>query len=586
MVDLPVRQCEFCGKEFTPKMRTNRFCPGPHYTECEVCGGQVLQRKPGVKILRFCSKKCSGVYHRAHRPVVECVCQFDGCGREFTADRSTAKYCPGPHYRTCVVCGKKFEVDVYQPSLSCSKACSRGLIDYEARQRKHDATVTERYGVKNVSQVAEVKAKKVETLMAHYGVTNPSLSPEVRAKRERTFIERFGVRSPMMSEEVQARGRATVLERYGSECVFTAPGFAERNRVTMLERYGVENIFQLPEVQKRAAASGGRVSKVNLGWKARLEEVTGHRFDTEVAFGSAGDGGGVWCADLGCGGVLVDVNPSFSHNSTVSFAHATGRCTEFVESGSCGRKRHLPVEPRHHQERALVAESAGVTLMQYFDWMDEGIFSSMVAAKLGACPYSVGARECEVVSLSQADANRFFRENHLLGAANGQTFCVGLTYRGDLVHVQSYGPARFRSSVEWEAIRSCSRLGWHVQGGFSRCDSVFFREVDPVSVVSYVDLATGTGRTESMFAGWVAERVGRPNSMWVRVVGGEGPAYVRDSAARRVGADRLLGFEVGDRYPRFREDGSRVSNADVLQMEGYVQVFDCGVRPFMWRKGQ
>lgn len=227
-----------------------------------------------------------------------------------------------------------------------------------------------------------------------------------------------------------------------------------------------------------------------------------------------------------------------------------------------------------------------MTLMQYFDWMDEGIFSSMVAAKLGSCPRSVGARECEVMSLSQADANRFFRENHLLGAANGQTFCVGLTYRGDLVHVQSYGPTRFRSSVEWEAIRSCSRLGWHVQGGFSRCDSVFFREVDPVSVVSYVDLATGTGRTESMFAGWVAERVGRPNSMWVRVVGGEGPAYVRDSAARRVGADRLLGFEVGERYPRFREDGSRVSNADVLQMEGYVQVFDCGVRPFVWRKGR
>ena len=550
MVDLPVRQCEFCGKEFTPRTRTNRFCPGPHYTECEVCGGPVLQGKPGVKILRFCSKKC-----------------------------------PGPHYRTCVVCGKEFEVDVYQPSLSCSKACSRGLIDYEARQRKHDATVMERYGVKNVSQVAEVKAKKTETLMAHYGVTNPSLSSEVRAKRERTFMERFGVRSPMMSKEVQDRARATVLERYGSECVFTAPGFVERNRVTMLERYGVENVFQLPEVQKRAAASGGRVSKVNLVWKARLEEVTGCQFETEVAFGSVGDGG-VWCADLGCGGVLVDVNPSFSHNSTVSFAHATGRCTEFVESGSCDRKGHLPVAPRHHQERALVAESAGVTLMQYFDWMDEGIFSSMVAAKLGACPRSVGARECEVVSLSQADANRFFRENHLLGAANGQTFCVGLTYGGDLVHVQSYSPARFRSNVDWEAVRSCSRLGWHVQGGFSRCDSVFFREVCPVSVVSYVDLATGTGRTESMFEGWVAERTGRPNSMWVRVVDGEGPAYVRDSAARRVGADRLLGFEVGERYPRVREDGSRVSNADVLQMEGYVQVFDCGVRPFVWRKGR
>ena len=32
------RRCEECGKLFTIKLGTQRYCSGPHNTKCKICG--------------------------------------------------------------------------------------------------------------------------------------------------------------------------------------------------------------------------------------------------------------------------------------------------------------------------------------------------------------------------------------------------------------------------------------------------------------------------------------------------------------------------------------------------------------------
>ena len=45
------------------------------------------------------------------------------CGKEFI-DYGRGKYCNGPHYSTCVVCGKEFEYEVrHKKPLTCSNNC-------------------------------------------------------------------------------------------------------------------------------------------------------------------------------------------------------------------------------------------------------------------------------------------------------------------------------------------------------------------------------------------------------------------------------------------------------------------------------
>ena len=50
------------------------------------------------------------------------------CGEEFV-DYGRGKYCPGPHYKICTMCGNKFEYDCRAQHIpvTCSRSCASKL---------------------------------------------------------------------------------------------------------------------------------------------------------------------------------------------------------------------------------------------------------------------------------------------------------------------------------------------------------------------------------------------------------------------------------------------------------------------------
>jgi hypothetical protein len=150
-----------------------------------------------------------------------------------------------------------------------------------------------------------------------------------------------------------------------------------------------------------------------------------------------------------------------------------------------------------------------------------------------------------------------------------------------LVHVHTYGPSRFNKKYQWEAIRSCSKLNHQVMGGFSRCDKNFFAHNSPESIISYVDLSLSIRQTELMFPGWETVSTNSPSAPWVNMRSSK-PLFIRDLSAQKLSAERLLGFEVSDRYPRFDSEGKKITTDFVLLAEGYVKVFAAGTRSFRW----
>ena len=112
------------------------------------------------------------------------VCQY--CGKEYYHWNGKSKYCDGPHYATCVVCGNQFEFDISKGKIPncCSKDCTN-----ELRKR----TCVEKYGTEVASKSKTVREKLSEsayrsldnrkkTCLERYGFENPSSSPEVRRK--------------------------------------------------------------------------------------------------------------------------------------------------------------------------------------------------------------------------------------------------------------------------------------------------------------------------------------------------------------------------------------------------------------------
>lgn len=604
-------QWESCKKPYQGAVNS-RYCKEQHYKKCDnpECDNS-FPIKEMKRPAKTCSKKCADTMTRINS-TKEKACQWHNCGNSFISSKHDAMYCSEKHYDDCVVCGKTFEMySLHKPAKTCSKQCAWKLVDdVDAVVEKRRTTTRSNYGVDNPSQAQEIKDKKQQSALDKYGVSNVSQAPEVRQKREGTFVKRYGETNPMRAngvketlrksinekygvdnvfanEEIKLKIKQTILDKYGVENISQLPSNRDKVKATTLARFGVESVLQLPENQLKASlANGKRISKLNKEWQKILQKETGKDFALEVRFGENS------YADLGYEDVLIDINPTITHNSTHSFVHFTNICT----TQKCDKKSHLPRDENYHQKRALMSEENGKTLLQYFDWYDPEIFISIVKAKLKQDTNKVYARKTVLKEISQADANRFFRENHLMGASNGQTLCLGLFDKetDELIHCQTYGKARMTKQAEWEAIRSCSKIGYHIPGAFSKCDKYFFNKINPESVVSYVDLSISYGETDSKFDGWKLQSLNKPSATWVRIVEDEEqavienrkikPRFIKDSTARRISADRSLGFEVGEKYPRFDENGLKITNDYVLLSEGYVKIYDAGTRTYMWKK--
>lgn len=499
------------------------------------------------------------------------VCEW--CGENFNG-RKDARYCKNPHYKKCENCGKDFLIkEMKRPAKTCCKKCADALT---LKNKPKIEKVCQLCGKKFI---AHKNTDKVcgDIHQQKCVVCGTVFTPSVQAGVQR-IAKTCSKKCAAKITDFDARNKKsqeTNLKKYGVSNPSQSQKVKEKKKTTVFKNYGVTNIFQLPIIKEKAYKNNGHtISNINKIWQKKIKEKLNLEFEFEIPFSN-------YSADLGYENILIDINPSATHNSTLSFPHLTGRC----EIENCQKLSHQPKNKNYHQIRALEAEKTGKILLQYFDWFDPEIFLNIVESKLHLNPNKIYARKCEIREISQTTANKFFEKNHLIGKSTGQKICLGLFADGELVHCQTYGPSRMSTKFEWEAIRSCSKLNYHVQGGFSKCDNYFFKKVNPNSVVSYVDLSVSQGQTESMFSGWSLQNVNKPSAMWVRTTNDfDKPLFIKDNTARRISADRLLGFEIGEKYPRFDKNGNKITNDYVFLNEGYVKIYDAGTKTFAYRK--
>lgn len=512
------------------------------------------------------------------------TCQW--CNKEYEG-RKDSRYCKENHYKNCdnPECDNLFLIkEMKRPAKTCSKACADVMTALNKPQIKKVCEICKEDFFAAKSSEKFCNKKHIE----HCIICNNKFELVSKGVRAAKTCSKKCAAALIDFEKRNKKSEKTLMSKYGYKNASQIPEVKEKKKKTTFKNHGVENIFLRSDIQKIAILNNGKtISKLNLKWQKNVLKETGIEFNLEVRIGDTRSH-----VDLGYENLLIDINPSETHNSTYSFPHFTGRC----KAEDCEKTNHLPKNFEYHQKRALIAEENNKILLQYFDWYDPEIFISIIRSKLSMSDNVIYARKTELREIKQPEANRFLRENHLMGASTGQTLCLGLFEKDNnqLIHVQTYGKSRLNKNYEWEAIRSCTKLNYHVPGGFTKCDKYFFNKIKPESVISYVDLSISNGKTDGLFNNWKLHKINKPSATWVRAIEDtayiEGktekpkPLFVKDSTARRISADRLLGFEVGDKYPRFDEHGTKITNDYVFLNEGYVKVYDAGTKTFIWNK--
>lgn len=194
------------------------------------------------------------------------------CGKEFET-KTTAKRCPEcKNIRICSYCGKEYAAK--SKSKTCSPECSKksimktklekyGSATYNNREKSRKTNL-EKYGVENVSQLQEIKDKKVETSLKNYGTTHYAKTKEREKRVKQTNLEKFGTEYASQNDKIKNKIRDTMIKRYGSyytnrekqrktmmdnyDKYYVNP---EKAKKTNLERYGVENVAQNEKTKEK-----------------------------------------------------------------------------------------------------------------------------------------------------------------------------------------------------------------------------------------------------------------------------------------------------------------------------------------------
>ena len=183
--------------------------------------------------------------------------------------------------------------------------------------------------------------------------------------------------------------------------------------------------------------------------------------------------------------------------------------------------------------------------------------------------FSIYARNCKVVELSDKDCSAFLDAYHRQGSMHASIRLGLQTDQGELVAVMTFNKVRSTigkvsaDKTALELSRFCSATGMHVVGGASKLFKYFLNHYSCDTVVSFSDIAHTRGNLYSKL-GFQMCNMSTPGYVWVN--------YSNDTYLNRVACQKSNLSKLFDDLPN-----TDYTEREVMESHGYVQVFDSGV---------
>jgi hypothetical protein len=106
----------------------------------------------------------------------------------------------------------------------------------------------DKYGVKNIAQVPDIKLKIKQTNIEKFGSEYYFGSNEGKIKNKKIFIDKFGVDNPLKSDDIKNKIKKTNLKKWGVEYALQNDKIRDKIKKTNLEKWGSETASKNEEV--------------------------------------------------------------------------------------------------------------------------------------------------------------------------------------------------------------------------------------------------------------------------------------------------------------------------------------------------
>ena len=451
-----------------------------------------------------------------------------------------------------------------------------------------------RYGVKHNWQIAEIREKVNQNNEKKYGTKNALYGFKAKqTKKERYGDENYNNRekyketykkfSKEKLETIRNKTQDTCMKRYGVKHHMQNKNIQTKLQQIFLNKYGTTNPMTLYHNESS-------ISKTNLKFKNLLE--TQLNINLELEFNILDK-----YYDFKYNNLLIELNPSVTHNSTIAFAHLCGLCADI----NC--TKHKPLYKNYHYDKWLLAKNFGYELISIFDWYDLDKIISLIKSKCQLNNHKIGARQTQIKLLDKQITKEFFNNNHIMGYDNGNSIAYGLYYNNILVSAMSFGKPRYSKNYEWELLRFANLSNYTVMGAASKLWKRFILEHNPKSVITYTNNDFGNGEVY-LNLGFCLKDIIKNNKVWNIPYKN---IFIKHTSLIKQGADRLLKnkinnyFPVGLDYEDFIKRGGKKEyekeysllpddtdwwpgNIDIMKHYGFVEIYNCGTSVYEYIK--
>ena len=419
----------------------------------------------------------------------------------------------------CKQCGK--EVDFINPQKGYRTYCSRECTaKAESRVSKYKNTCIKKYGVSNVSKLADIKKKKRETAISHFGGEGFE-SELLKSKAKETCVDRYGVEWAINNPSIKEKALNTLNTNYGVNIPLQSDKIKQKQCDTMTSLYGAP-YYAITDQDKRAISESRRKNYSDStgavfddGWwypcpHPECNKCQDKRFKCDPTIyydrerlgyetctvlnpkyiGSTGENAICGWLDEWCVDYIKHDRSIIKPRELDIYIPSKNLAIEY--NGIFFHSTKSIPDHKYHMNKWKTCRESGVQLITI--WEDQvmnhpEIVKSLLASKLGIYNIKIYARKCKVLKIDRNIGNSFLDNNHLQGGVSSGVY-YGAYYNNELVGVMAF---RLRSKVsggknhpnDWELIRFCTSRGAKVIGLASKMLNVFVKEYSPKKIVSF-----------------------------------------------------------------------------------------------------
>lgn len=223
-------------------------------------------------------------------------------------------------------------------------------------------------------------------------------------------------------------------------------------------------------------------------------------------------------------------------------------------------------DSKYHLNKLRLCAEQGYKLITIFESDCTDKVLSIIRSKLGLTD-KVHARLCRVKAVDSAIAKDFNDQYHMHGHHLASVH-LGLFYGTELLMVLSMGKPRFNKDFEWECVRMTVKKGLTVVGGASKLFKHFRVLYNPSSIITYSDLRFGEG---SVYLNCGFSRLkDTPANYW----------YYKHNVNKLYSR---VAFQK-HKLKKFQSYSPELTEWEIMRLENYDRIWDCGNAKYVWKK--